>query len=493
MNQIPLSRASYGTRSILHLQDGITRYPELGIAGTAIGTLLALSLIPEDPQPQGALFQSALAMTAGLAAAPVAAALKDPKSLLRGEHLLALSPVYWLLLDLLQGAYPMNSIEPAQVRIAFIGIGAFVVAVWIAALQKPWAVPATVVQSLSVDFSANTYFSLNMLAFVLGMLKFAIPCDFNVVEMLSYVGQPRWSAPWGRGQLGGWDAFLDHAQYFGYLLPALTVIVARRAGWADLRTLLSIATALVMALFLAQGGGRRIIGVIFGMGLILWMLTQQRLKTKHMAAVAIAVAALLAFMQVMLDYRGVGLGALLQKDRMKTVERRDYLNVDDNIFRFCQIVQLVPESHPYVYHHYLIWVLVRPIPRVFWSGKPVDPGFDLPATLGVKGVSYSFSTIGELYLSGGLVAIALGGWLYGRFSGLSSRLLTQDATFGAYVVYSILMMALFAGMRSMLDLVLISYVVLAWIGLLRLIIYFRGRSNGLTDDSFCTTNLPSRS
>ena len=166
------------------------------------------------------------------------------------------------------------------------------------------------------------------------MLTFAIPCNFNVVEMFSYVGQGRWAAPWGRGQLGGWDAFLDHLQYFGYLLPALTVIVARRAGWADLRTLLSMAMALVMALFLAQGGGRRIIGVIFGMGLILWMLTQQRLKTKHMAAVAIAVAALLAFMQVMLEYRGVGLGAVLQKDRMKTVERQDYLRVDDNIYPF---------------------------------------------------------------------------------------------------------------------------------------------------------------
>jgi len=471
---------------------GSTGYPELGIAGTCIGTLVALSLIPEDPQPQGVLFQSALAMTAGLAAAPVAAAFEDPKSLLRGEHLLALSPVYWLLLDLLQGAYPMNSIEPSQVRMAFIGIGVFVAAVWIAALQKPWAVPATVVQSVSVDFSANTYFSLTALAFVLGMLTFAIPCDFNVVEMFSYLGQERWAVPWGRGQLGGWDAFLDHLQYFGYLLPALTVIVARRAGWADLRTLFSIAMALVMALFLAQAGSRRIIGVIFGMGLILWMLTQQRLKTKHMVAVAIGAAALLAFLQVMVEYRRVGLGTLLQ-EQTETIERRDYLHVDDNIYRFCQIVQLIPESYPYVYHRYLIWVLVRPIPRVFWPGKPVDPGFDLPTTLGVKGVSYSFSTIGELYLSGGLVAIALGGWLYGRLSGMASRLLTQGSTFGSYVIYSTLMMALFSGMRSMLELVLTSYVVLAWIGLLRLFVYFRGRSNGLTDDSFCKTNLPSRS
>jgi len=447
----------------------------VGILGTCIGTILALSLVPADPQPQGALFKSALALAAGLAAAPVAAAFGDPKSLLRGEHLLALSPIYWLLLDLLQSAYPMEAIEPAQIRTAYIGIGLFVVAMWIGALQRPWTVPHAVLRPVSFDFSANTYFGLTTLAFGLGMLRFAIPCDFNFVEMFSYLSQARWAAPWGRGQLGGWDAFLDHLQYFGYLLPALAVIVARRVGWADWRTLVSVAMALLMALFLAQSGSRRIIGVIFGMGLILWMLTQHRLKTKHMASVAIAVVALLALLQVMVTYRGVGLGALLEKEQVESVESRDYLHVDDNIYRFCQIIQIIPETHPYVYHRYLVWILVRPIPRVFWPGKPVDPGFDLPTALGAEGVSFSFSTIGELYMSGGLLAIGLGGWLYGRLSCMATRLLTKGATFGAYVIYSTLMMALFSGMRSMLELILTSYVVLGWIGLLRLFIYFKGR------------------
>lgn len=108
----------------------------------------------------------------------------------------------------------------------------------------------------------------------------------------------------------------------------------------------------------------------------------------------------------------------------------------------------------------------------------------------MKGITLSCSTIGELYLAGGLVAIALGGWLYGQLSGMASRLLTQGATFGTHVIYSTLMMALFSGMRSMLELVLTSYVVLAWIGLLRLFVYFRGRqtAKGMIP---CKTNLPS--
>ena len=35
----------------------------------------------------------------------------------------------------------------------------------------------------------------------------------------------------------------------------------------------------------------------------------------------------------------------------------------------------------------------------------------------------------------------------------------------ALVIYSIVVMALFSGMRSILELILVSYVVLAWVGL----------------------------
>jgi hypothetical protein len=99
--------------------------------------------------------------------------------------------------------------------------------VWLSALRRPWRIPQIVISSISQEFSLNTYFALAVACFVIGMLNFAVPCSFNVFEMIYYLGQERWAAPWGRGQLGGWDAFLDHLQYFGYLLPVLTVCVTR--------------------------------------------------------------------------------------------------------------------------------------------------------------------------------------------------------------------------------------------------------------------------
>src|SRR6185312_346000 len=147
----------------------------------------------------------------------------------------------------------------------------------------------------------------------------------------------------------------------------------------------------------------------------------------------------------------------------RQILEEQHLRVDDNFYRLCQIIQLIPQSYGFVYHKYLVYVLVRPVPRVFWPEKPIDPGFDLPTALGVEGVSYSYSVIGELYMSIGLLGIALGGWFYGRVAAMASGLLKRVTTQGALVIYSIVVMALFSGMRSILELILVSYVVRGWV------------------------------
>ena len=472
-NRFPLGVA--GTPSLT------LRSTLLGIMSTAMATIVAVMLVPDNPTTPGALFYCALVMSAGLATAPLVAAIRHPKAILRGESLVALAPIYWLLLDLVQGVYSLDHITGAEVRIAFIGIGLFVCMVWIGAIRRPWKTPAVLLRSVTQEFSLNTYFALALACFVIGMLNFAVACDFNVFAMVHYLGQERWAAPWGRGQLGGWDAFLDHLQYFGYLLPILTVVIARRAGVRNARTLVCLAMSVIVTLFLAQSGSRRVIGVVVGMALILWILDQRQLRIKHLVLTVVAVVALLLTLQIMLEYRNVGLGALVgQTDATLSsrIEKRhvlegQHLRVDDNFYRLSQIIQLIPQSYRYVYHKYFVYVLVRPVPRVFWPGKPVDPGFDLPNALGVEGVSYSYSVIGELYMSLGLLGIAVGGWFYGRVAAMASGLLQRSTTQGALVIYSIVVMALFSGMRSILELMLVSYVVLAWVGLAQLFIKLR--------------------
>lgn len=452
----------------------------LAILSTSIATAMSVLLIPDNVSREGALFYPALVMSAGLATAPIGLALRSPKALLRGESLLTLAPIYWLLLDLLQGVYTMEGVTPDQVRQAFLGIGVFVVMVWLGAIRRSWRIPKVLISSVSQEFSVNTYFGLALACFFIGMLNFAVPCNFNVFEMVRYLGHERWSAPWGRGQLGGWDAFLDHLQYFGYLLPVLTVVIGRRAGVRNARTLISIGMSVVIALFLAQSGSRRVIGVVAGMAIILWVLDQERLRVKHLLTTVFTIGALLVALQVMLEYRNVGFSVLVGQgdvvsgryEKRQLLEEQ-HLRVDDNFYRLCQIIQLIPDSYPFVYHKYLVYVIVRPVPRVFWPEKPVDPGFDLPTALGVQGLSYSYSVIGELYMSLGFIGIAMGGWLYGRVASTASGLVARCPTQGALVIYSIVVMALFSGMRSILELILVSYVVLAWVGLSHLFIKLR--------------------
>ena len=452
----------------------------LALLSIGIATTLAILIIPDDPSAEGALFYPALVMSAGLATAPLVTGFRYPKALLRGECLLSLAPIYWLFLDLLQGVYAMEGITGDQVRQAFLAIGLFVVMVWLGALRRSWKIPNVLISSVSQEFPINTYFALAIACFVLGMLNFAIPCNFNISEMVYYLGQERWAAPWGRGQLGGWDAFLDHLQYFGYLLPVLTVVIGRRAGMRNARTIVCVAMSVVVSLFLAQSGSRRVIGVVAGMALILWVLDQHRLRLKHLLTTVVAILALLLTLQVMLEYRNVGLGVLVGEGEIpsghfekRQILEEQHLRVDDNFYRLCQIIQLIPDSHPFVYHRYLLYVIVRPVPRVFWPEKPVDPGFDLPTALGVQGLSLSYSVIGELYMSLGFIGIALGGWFYGRVASTASGLLARCNTQGALVIYSIVVMALFSGMRSILELILVSYVVLAWVGLAHLFMKLR--------------------
>ena len=138
----------------------------LAILSTGIATTLSILLIPDDPSAEGALFYPALVMSAGLATAPFFAALRHPKTLLRGECLLSLAPIYWLLLDLLQGVYAMQDITADQVRQAFLAIGIFVVMVWLAASRRSWKIPKVLISSVSQEFSINTYFALAVACFL---------------------------------------------------------------------------------------------------------------------------------------------------------------------------------------------------------------------------------------------------------------------------------------------------------------------------------------
>jgi oligosaccharide repeat unit polymerase len=429
----------------------------VGFAATTVSLLIALAIFPVDPTPRGALLYPALVLTAGILLVPATRAIRRSPQLLNAENFVAFGFVFWLLLDSIQGAYDLRDAADWAIRDAFIAIGVSAAAMWTGVLGKPWPLPNWIAEIARNQIDTRTVGRLVPVCFILGMFNFAFATDFQFDVMFSYLGQQRWAAPWGRAQLGGWDAFLDQMQYFGYVLPSLTALLIARRGFVPQAWVAIVLTG-IMEAFLAQGGGRRLIGVTVGAAIIVWVQSQQVMNIRKLILVAGAAIGLLAAMQFMLNIRSRG----YEDYASRGVSDYDYLHVDDNFLRLAQVIEIVPAEHGYVGFRQLIFTAIRPVPRVFWPGKPVDPGFDLPSIVGMKGVSLSTSIIGEWYLSFGWLAVVFGGWLHGRLA-RTANVLRETAEYRINpIAYALIVMVLVSGMRSMIELVLMSYALIAW-------------------------------
>lgn len=425
---------------------------------TLAGTYVAAYMIfPADPTPQGALVASGSVLAAAIMLVPVLRGVGNSASITNAENFVALGFVFWLLLDLIQGAYVLNEAKDESLRMALVAVGISAAAMWVGASARPWSIPRWMADGVSVQLSADAVAKAVPICFALGMFNFLYSVDFDIPVMFSYIGQERWAMPWGRSQLGGWDSFRDQASYFGYVLPALTALIISRRGLVNPQSLFAIACSAIMLVFLSTGGGRRIVGVTVGAALMVWVQSNPGARMRNIVVVSVAAVALAWTAQFMLNIRSQG-----YEQYVESGSELDYLHVDDNFLRLAQVIELIPARRDFVGRQQLVFTLVRPIPRVFWPGKPVSAGFDLPTEVGLKGVSLSTSIIGEWYISYGWFAVVIGGWLHGRLASTANSLRELGNRVGNPVVYSLSVMVLMAGMRSMQDLVLMSYALVAW-------------------------------
>jgi oligosaccharide repeat unit polymerase len=436
---------------------GRTSAAVIGVAATGVGLLIALSIFPASPSPQGALVVPAIVLTAGIMFVPIVRAIRRAPTLLNAENFVALGFVFWLLLDLIQGAYQLDKAADWAIRDAFIAIGVSAAAMWFGVGGAPWRVPKWLGEIAAAPMSTRTVSRLVIVCFLLGMFNYAFATGFDLPLMFSYIGTQRWSAPWGRAQLGGWDSFLDQLQYFGYVLPSLTALLIARRGFKPM-TVIAILASVIMLAFLAQGGGRRIIGVTVGAAILVWIQANPGIPVRKLVIATASAVVLLAGLQFMLNIRTLG----YEEYAFRGSSEYDYLHVDDNFLRLAQVIEIIPHSHPYVYWNQILFILVRPVPRVFWPGKPVDAGIDFSAAVGQKGVSLSTSIIGEWYLTYGWFAVIFGGWLHGRFARTADTLREDQRYQANPIAYALTVMVLVSGMRSMQDLVIMSYALVAW-------------------------------
>lgn len=439
----------------------------MGLVFVSIGTVAAIFAVPEDPQPAAALQLSASLLGIGLMAAPVLRIGRDHTSLLRTENALMFGLVYWLLLDPIQALYPMYGISYDVVVTEFIAIWLFACSVWIGVAGSGISPPRFLNRVAQLAIPDATLFKMIMASFILGIFYFAYSSDFNIGTMIDGLGRSRFAAPWSRRSLGDANAFVEQLSYFGYILPSLTVLLAHRRGWLQPHVILAIVLAAVMFAFLSQSGGRRIAGVIIGSALVSWMLLQQRFNLKLIVGTAVAILGLLAIMQTILSYRVSGFNTLFSEEgslRDSAAESAGWkIQVDDNFLRFAQVIQVFPDIVPNLGLQPLTYNLVKPVPRVLWPDKPTSAGYDLTEILGMRGVSLTSSILGEFYAMSGLFAVCLGGLFFGLLGSMWNRVLDSPGGNSRGLTYGVGLMDMVAGLRSMQDLVLMSYGLLGWI------------------------------
>lgn len=444
-----------------------THLPWVGFIGAIASILAGYMLTPDRAGVEGALQVVSMVIALCLGAAPLMAGLLSTRNFFRAENIIALCPIYWLLLDLIQARYGMARVGREDALAAFNMIGIFYAAYWVGTVGRKWRLPKALTELGGYRPGDGALLGIALWMFVLGMMTFAIPSKFNLIVMVDGLTKNRWSAPWTRGAVGGWDAFVDHMAYFGYLLPTMAAMLFRRNGWSSLSGWLIMICTVIFFIFVSQSGSRRVVGACVMAAIIYYLLDLPKLKKRHLLVVGVLFAGLLWVMQLMLVTRNIGynnMGAVagFVTDSMtgKVQSQVSKIAVDDNYYRMVQLAQVMPKPYDYVGMQYVLYVLARPIPRVLWKNKPLHGGFALQM-IEQEGASLSTTIIGECYMSYGFLACAIGGWLIGKLTGLGSSLFqSPHGSFGT-LIYGYLIAWLLVGFRSMQDLMVFAYPLLA--------------------------------
>src|SRR5215210_4922156 len=113
--------------------------PFAGFLAAVISTVIAtVVMFPDQPAPRGALFLPALVMTIGILFVPAIHLLSGSRDLTNAENFVCLGYVFWLLLDLLQGAYDLRDASNWGLQLALGSIGLSAACMWIGLTGREW-------------------------------------------------------------------------------------------------------------------------------------------------------------------------------------------------------------------------------------------------------------------------------------------------------------------------------------------------------------------
>lgn len=447
-----------------------------GILGILVGTVAAILLLPDDYYEPGRLRASVVALSLGLLTGPLASSLTDARVWIRAESVMMIGLIYWLLSEPLGADYAAYELTRSGIVRAFVLIGLFAAMIQLGSkLAQVWQGSFTRVSDPGLDFSREWLFQALLIAAGLGLLARLIPCSFSPACMAEGLFSARGTGVWNRGS-GGTGAFVSHLAYFGYLTVPLTIALHHRTGRIDWRVMLGALLAGIFLLFLIRDGGRRLVGMVLGAGFVTWLLLQPRFGLKQILIAVASAWGVLVLMQIMFVFRlheGGIVSSVLSGQAFRFNALENGIHVDNNFHYLVRTLDIIPEFKDHTGWRAIIYWAARPIPRLFWPEKPTTPGIWLPYEfdqMWSAGFTITISAVGDWYIAFGVWSVALAALAMGFFGG-KLVLAWFGPTVRQKLLYSLGLMWLFIGLRSYLELFLMSYPILA----LYLLGKFRGR------------------
>lgn len=413
--------------------------------------------MPPDPSAPGSLRLALTVLALGIASGILEDLIFAGCSrAIRARNLIYCGLIVVGFIETLGSSYSLD-VELVNIRRTIVALGLFGTAVAIGSLFPTPRLPKAILAAARFDHSPRLLWRFTLTAFCLAMLTYAIPSHFSLTAMAHGLAAGRWSAPWSAGTLGGWQSSYQHLEYFGYVLPALTAMIAlKQRTWRDKWVLGGLLFTLIFLLFDSQSGGRRGPVAYLGAGGLAWLVgSRKRVAIRHWISICVLVIGVAMFTDFMLKTRNQG-----RQNSSYRLGSFQSLKVDDNFRLLSYAMQVVPAQHRYVGWRAPYYFLAYPFPRAFWRGKPVDMGLDLAAEVGARSVSYSMTSAGEFYIMFGWPSLLAGGVFFGWLAAWWTQLLEKSDTALGAAMYALGEMALFAGVRSVLVLIEVSYPIL---------------------------------
>lgn len=263
----------------------------------------------------------------------------------------------------------------------------------------------------NITVTPRTTFLLLIGCFFIGYLYIFISVNFNIFEAIYQMSRPRFSQPWTRGRYGSLSTLINEVGLLVYLVPPLgAAILARMKRYSVFQR---IVTGLALGFVFYDGfaGGTRniflthIVTFSATFALVLPKITIGNLLKIGVPAFLIGTFG----MYYMAEIRTVGLN---QFDLESA--RTDTLSIDMNLVNVANIVEVFPDQAAYLGLEVPYVAAVRPIPRAIWPGKPEGLSFSIEDAVGVgSNMTLSATFIGELWMAGGYLAVAIGSLLFG--------------------------------------------------------------------------------